>query len=108
MNLEQFLTDLAINIGHKDYCINGGNTLILNHPSKKQGTSGCINSKQFCIHPDKDEKHHMMIEEIWVGFDHEGYPWSDHMGGISVDCTGMNVKTAISVITEKVFAKLTK
>ena len=107
MKMEQFLTDLARSIGHSEYQISG-DTLILNYPFKNQGTVHCINSKQIYIHPVPAHKHQMDIEEIWVGYDSEGYPWSDHMGGLYVDCTGMNIKTAISAITEKVFAKLTE
>jgi hypothetical protein len=103
--MEQFLTDLALSIGHKD-CQISGDTLILTYPFKNPGTHSCINRKEIYIHPVPDRKHQIDIEEIWVGFDAEGYPWSDHMGGVYVDCTGMNVKTAISAITEKVFAKL--
>ena len=107
MKMEQFLTDLALSIGHKDYKIEG-DTLILTYPFKNQGTVHCINYKQIYVHPVPDHKHQMDIEEIWVGYDAEGYPWSDHMGGLYVDCTGMDVKKAISAITEKVFAKLTE
>lgn len=107
MKMEQFLTDLALSIGHKDYKIEG-DTLILTYPFKKPGTHSCINRKEIYIHPVPDHKHHMDIEEIWVGFDSDGDPWSDHMGGLYVDCTGMDVKKAISAITEKVFAKLTE
>ena len=107
MKMEQFLTDLALSIGHKDYKIEG-DTLILTYPFKNPGTSNCINYKQLYVHPVPDHKHQMDIEEIWVGYDAEGYPWSDHMGGLYVDCTGMDVKKAISAITEKVFAKLTE
>lgn len=105
MKMEQFLTDLARSIGHKDYQISG-DTLILTYPFKNQGTRHCINRKEIYIHPVPDHKHQIDIEEIWVGFDSDGVPWSDHMGGLYVDCTGMNVKTAISAITKKVFAKL--
>lgn len=40
----------------------------------------------------------MMVEEIMVGFDSDGYHWSDHMGGTIVDCSGLNVQGAIEKI----------
>jgi hypothetical protein len=50
----------------------------------------------------------MMIEEIWIGYDSEGYPWSDHMGGLTVDCNGLKTKGAIDKIAEKFIEKATK
>ena len=34
----------------------------------------------------------MMIEEIFIGYDGKGYPWSDVMGGLTVDCNGLKIK----------------
>ena len=77
--------------------------LILCFKSKKQGTRHCINSKQVYIHPDMKREHHMETDEIWVGFDEGGYPWSDHMGGRSIDCTGMKSSDAIKKIVDQVY-----
>lgn len=77
--------------------------LILCFKSKKQGTCHCINSMQVYIHPDMRADHHMETEEIWVGYDEGGYPWSDHMGGRSIDCTGMKSADAIKKIADQVY-----
>lgn len=66
----------------------------------------CINSHRFIFWPC--DKHKMMIEEIWIGYDKEGYPWSDHMGDLTVDCTGLKSKGAIDKIVEKFIEKATK
>lgn len=70
------------------------------------GTRYCINSHRFIFWPC--DKHKMMIEEIWIGYDKEGSPWSDHMGGVIVDCTGLKSKGAIDKIVEKFIEKVTK
>lgn len=49
----------------------------------------------------------MLIEEILVGYDGEGSPWSDHMDGVIVDCTGLKTKGAIDKIVEKFIEKAT-
>ena len=66
--------------------------------SEKQGKCKCINESIISVHPAKT--HQMMVEEIMVGFDSEGYPWSDHMGGTIVDCSGLNVQCAIEKIVD--------
>lgn len=63
------------------------------------GTRYCINSHRFIFWPC--DKHEMMIEEIWVGYDKEGSPWSDSMTDDIVDCTGLKSKGAIDKIVEK-------
>lgn len=70
------------------------------------GTRYCINSHRFIFWPC--DKHEMLIEEIWIGYDKEGYPWSDHMGDLTVDCTGLKSKGAIDKIVEKFIEKVTK
>lgn len=70
------------------------------------GTRYCINSHRFIFRPC--DKHEMMIEEIWIGYDKEGYPWSDVMGGLTVDCNGLKIKGAIDKIAEKFIEKATK
>ena len=69
------------------------------------GTRYCINSHRFIFWPC--DKHEMMIEEIWIGYDKEGYPWSDVMGGLIVDCNGLKTKGAIDKIVEKFIEKAT-
>ena len=69
------------------------------------GTRYCINSHRFIFRPC--DKHEMMIEEIWIGYDGEGFPWSDHMGGVIIDCTGLKSKGAIDKIVEKFIEKAT-
>lgn len=58
--------------------------------------------KTIVIRADKDMKHTMRADEIWVGKDSEGDSWSDHMGGLIIDCTGMNCETALDTIVQKV------
>lgn len=69
------------------------------------GTRYCINSHRFIFWPC--DKHEMMIEEIWIGYDKEGYPWSDVMSGLTVDCNGLKIKGAIDKIVEKFIVKVT-
>lgn len=77
-----------------------GNTLHLKVAAEKQGLRQCINATCFEVKPYR-EKHKMEIDEIFVGYDAEGYHWSDHMGGQIVDCNGMGIDRAIDLIVEK-------
>lgn len=70
------------------------------------GTRGCINTHRFIFWPS--DEHEMMIEEIWIGYDEEGYPWSDHMGGLTVGCNGLKVKDAINKLVNSFIEKATK
>lgn len=70
------------------------------------GTRYCINSHRFIFWPC--DKHEMMIEEIWIGYGKEGYPWSDSMSDDIVDCNGLKIKGAIDKIVEKFIEKATK
>lgn len=72
--------------------------LVVTISREKQGNCKCINESIISVHPAKT--HQMMVEEIMVGFDSEGYPWSDHMGGTIVDCSGLNVQGAIEKIVD--------
>ena len=69
------------------------------------GTRYCINSHRFIFWPC--ETHQMMIEEIWIGYDKEGYPWSEHVDDLTVDCNGLKIKGAIDKIVEKFIEKAT-
>lgn len=71
-----------------------------------RGIRNCINIHQYFIFPCRT--HQMFIEEIWVGYDEEGSPWSDHMGGVIVDCTDLKSKGDIDKIVEKFIEKATK
>lgn len=66
--------------------------------SEKQGSYNCINASVISVRPAKI--HQMMVEKIMVGFDSDGYHWSDHMGGTIVDCSGLNVQCAIEKIVD--------
>lgn len=73
------------------------NELVVTIRSEKQGLYNCINASIISVRPAK-APHQMMVEEIMVGYDSDGSPWSDHMGGTIVDCTGLNVHGAIEKI----------
>lgn len=66
--------------------------------SEKQGSYNCINASVISVRPAKI--HQMMVEKIMVGFDSDGYHWSDHMGGTIVDCSSLNVQCAIEKIVD--------
>lgn len=69
---------------------------------EKQGLRQCINATVIEIRPDANKKHHMLLQEIWVGYDAEGYHWSDAMRGRLVDCTGMTIDQAIDHIVAEI------
>ena len=71
-----------------------------------RGVCNCINIHHYIIWAS--ETHQMMIEEIFIGYDGKGSPWSYHMGGVIVDCTGLKSKGAIDKIVEKFIVKATK
>jgi hypothetical protein len=75
-----------------------GDELVVTIRKEKEGRFHCINSTCLRIKPFTGKPHHMEIEEIVVGYDSEGYPWSDHMGGRIIDCSGLNVDCAIKLI----------
>lgn len=78
-----------------------GDTLYLQIRAEKQGLRQCINATQYEVKPT-GEKHKMRIDEIFVGYDAEGYHWSDHMFGQIVDCNGLGIDRAIDLIVENV------
>lgn len=96
--LEEFLSEIAVKLGILETnCkfnapIECG-TLYLDFRSKSQGKCNCINLKQLMVRPSK--AHTIEVEGVMVGFDAEGYPWSDSMVGLSIDCTGLGWKSAI-------------
>lgn len=75
--------------------------LIVTVRNKTEGLCNCINARVLTINPYKKRLHHMELTEVWVGYDTEGYRWSDNMGGRIIDCTGKNVDEAINLIVTK-------
>ena len=113
MTLEMFLEELCTAVKNAavknnlnvDSARVDNDQLIVNIRTDR-GVCNCINIHQY--HIWSCEKHQMMIEEIFIGYDGEGAPWSDHMGGLTVDCNGLKTKSAIDKIVEKFIEKATK
>lgn len=108
MKLEIFYENLAcaIAVANKDVLkrlssAQRNGELQIQLRSEKQGLCHCINARLYTIKPGK-KAHHMEIDEVWVGYDAEGYHWSDFMSGRTVDCTGLTIDQAIDSITAKV------
>lgn len=102
MKLNEFLSNVAAKLNNGKFTQQiKGDTLVLSFPYES-GKVECINTKEIGIHPDHEREHCISVEEIWVGYDAGGYPWSDHMGGILIDCNSMNVNTAITTVVEKI------
>lgn len=112
MTLEMFLEELCTAVENAavknnlnvDSARVDNDQLIVNIRTDR-GVCNCINIHQYIIWPCKT--HQIMIEEIFIGYDGKGYPWSDHMGGVIVDCTGLKTKGAIDKIVEKFIEKAT-
>lgn len=101
MNLNEFFSKIATklqpaNVNSKMKVNVYFNAVELEWPEEK-GLKKII-----VIHPAEKVSHQMDVDEIWVGEDEEGSPWSDHMGGLRIDCTGMNCETAIDTIVKKI------
>ena len=104
MTLEIFYENLAcaIAVANKDILkrlasAQRNGELQIQVRNEKQGFVHCINARVFTLKPGK-KPHHMEIDEVWVGYDAEGYHWSDAMGGRTVDCTGKTIDQAIDDI----------
>lgn len=54
------------------------------------------------LFPSKDIAHSIDVDEIWTGFDCDGEDWSDNMGGLRIDCSGLNRSNAIKKIADKI------
>ena len=112
MTLEMFLEELRTAVKNAavknnlnvDSARVDNDQLIVNIRTDR-GVCYCINIHQYIILPC--ETHQMMIEEIFNGYDEEGSPWSDYMGDVIVDCTGLKSKGAIDKIVEKFIEKAT-
>ena len=108
MELKQFYENLATafvvsylktpKVIKRMSCQIDGTEMAITIRKEKQGLRQCVNATIFEIRPDANKPHHMEINEIWVGYDGEGYRWSDHMGGRDVDCTGLTIDQAIDLI----------
>lgn len=112
MTLEMFLEELCTAVENAavknnlnvDSARVDNNQLIVNIRTDR-GVCNCINIHHYIIWPS--ETHQMMIEEIFIGYDGKGYPWSYHMGCLTVDCNGLKTKGAIDKIVEKFIEKAT-
>lgn len=62
--------------------------------------SSRIDWRHLFIYPAEGVAHNIDVDEIWVGRDSEGCPWSDNMGGIRIDCNGLNCAGAIKKIAD--------
>ena len=101
MNLNKFFSELAnelkpVNVNSKMKINIYYNAVELEWPVENEL------KKTLVIRPDEKTAHHMNVDEIWVGEDSEGSPWSDNMGGLRIDCTGMNCENAIGTIVKKI------
>jgi hypothetical protein len=93
--IKEFLAALSVNLGAADKDCKfkhfiDSDKLFLSFRNPVQGKRQCINDRQLIVLPDQSRKHHMLVEEIWYGYDAEGYVWSDNMGGRIIDCTGLS------------------
>ena len=116
MTMEMFLNELRAAIGTasvkenlkiEESTIDFDNSLTITLRTG-HGRIQCINEKCYHIAAHELAAHTIKLEEIWVGYDGEGSPWSDHMGGVIIDCTGLKSKGAIDKIVEKFIEKATK
>lgn len=77
-------------------------SLTIAFKSKNPGKFSCVTEKLLTIHPDTSKPHHLLVEEVWIGFDSEGSLWSDHMGGNDIDCTGMTFQSSIDHVVKEI------
>lgn len=112
MNIAQFNENLATAFAAankkiiKRLAVNAfGDTLHLTVRSKKEGHINCVNASVFTLKP-ADKPHCIELSEVWVGYDQEGFRWSDSMGGKIIDCTGLKVNPAIDLIVSEINARM--
>lgn len=74
---------------------------VFSFKKKDQKDFNCVNERCVIVRPSKESAHAMLAEEIWFGYDSDGDSWSDHMGGCSIDCTGMKCQEAIDHIVKQ-------
>ena len=82
-----------------------GDTIHFTVRSNKEGHINCVNASVFTLKP-AGKPHCIELSEVWVGFDQEGFRWSDSMGGQIIDCTGLKVDPAIDLIVSKINARM--
>lgn len=101
--LETELCARGLKSGYGCYGINtAGNYQIQQAMTPEKGKRAFSVTGRFLeIKPADGLKHVLDIDEIWVGYDGEGCDWSDNMGGLRIDCNGMNAKTAVTTIAQK-------
>ena len=107
--IKEYLCALSVNLGAADKNCKFrrdlyNDRLVLTFFKPEQGKRQCVTSIQLIIQPDHFKKHAMLVEEIWVGFDAEGCGWSDHMGGRSIDCNGLNRIDAMTKLVNTIKA----
>ena len=114
MTLEMFLEELctavenvAVNNNFNVDSARVDNDELIVNIRTGHGRIQCVNEKCYRIAAHEFAAHTIKLEEIWVGYDEEGSPWSDHMGGVIVDCTDLKSKGAIDKIVEKFIEKAT-
>lgn len=112
MDMEQFNKNLAtaFAVAHKDIikrlAANAfGDTLHLTVRREKEGHINCINASVFTIKP-ASKPHCIDLHEVWIGYDQEGFRWSDSMGGKIIDCTGLKIDPAIDLIVSEINARM--
>ena len=77
-------------------------SLTIAFKSENQGKFNCVTKKLLTIHPNTVKPHHLRVDEVWIGFDGDGSPWSDHMGGKDIDCTGMTFQSSIDHVVKEI------
>lgn len=112
MNIEQFNKNLAAAFlaANKDIAkrlaVNAfGDRLHLTIRRKKEGRINCINASIFTLKP-ADKPHCIELSEVWVGYDQEGFRWSDSMGGKIINCTSLKSGPAIDLIVSELNARM--
>jgi len=105
--IKEYLSALSVNLGAADKDCKftrflDSDKLFLDFINPVQCKRNCINSKQLIILPDQSHKHHMLVKEIWYGFATDGSIWSDNMGGLDIDCTGLNRIDAMTKLVESI------
>lgn len=93
--VKEYLCALSVNLGAADKDCKfkrflDSDKLFLNFNKPMQDKRQGVNSKQLVILPDHFHKHHMLVEEIWYGYDAEGNVWHSNVSRCSIDCAGLS------------------
>ena len=70
--------------------------------SENPGKFNCVTKKLLTIYPNTAKPHHLLVDEVWIGFDDNCSPWSDHMGGKDIDCSGMTFQSSIDHVIKEI------